>query len=105
VAHHQLGDALAADPNGPPATGYSDRSTYEFNQLASIGRIQGRARVPAHILLRQPQNRPGANVQIAKHHFYYAKKGGLNTGISKQVERFKIALPHAPCPLPFSPDP
>ena len=36
MATHPLGDKFTAGPSGPATERHSDRSTYEFNQLASI---------------------------------------------------------------------
>lgn len=54
-ANHQLGDELAAEPDDATETLSFDRSTYEFNQLATTGRLKSRAFESAHIKLGSQQ--------------------------------------------------
>jgi len=49
TAHHQPGDESSAEPNDEKGTLSSDRSPYDFNQLATIWRMRCRAFESTHI--------------------------------------------------------
>jgi hypothetical protein len=72
-AHHQPGDQSAAEPKNEKGTISSDRSPYEFNQLATIWWMQCRAFESAHISLSKPANEPDINVHNANFDIYFAK--------------------------------